>query len=522
MKIFSINPGHDGSIAGVDAHNQSLLFSYEAEKDSFPRNAPINADTLINAALWFDQLPDVLALSGWSTTGGEHSPRSGAGYLGVGGASEIIGKKRFFGKSLDFYSSTHERSHIWSTYAMSPFEQGEPCYVLVWEGVLGDFYEVDGNLKIHHLGRVMNNPGRLFSFLYALVDPDSPGSNGVGRKSDAGKLMAASALGKATNDDEEADKLISALLSKNAANIPLIKEDFRTSTFYNAGVSTQRFRDLAAKYSDAIFSTFYNFAKLNLTKGLPLLISGGCGLNCDWNTRWRDCGIFRDVFVPPCTNDAGSAIGTAVDAMRHFTGRAKLEWLVYSGPPFCDDQVDMGSVSVSELNLKAIASALYEGMIFGWALGNCELGPRALGNRSILAAPFSTKTRDRLNSIKGRALDAPIAPVCLEEDVSKHFEWCGSSPYMLHFAKVTNPNLKAVTHLDGSARLQTVRQDQNAMLYNLLREFREMSGAGVLCNTSLNFQDAGFINNTTDLYQYAQSAGLDGVVAGLSVYQFRK
>ena len=519
MKIFSINPGHDGSIAGVDAKKQSLIFSYEAEKDSFPRNAPVNPDTLINAALWFDQLPDVLALSGWSTTGVDHITRSGAGYFGVGSGSEIVGKKSFFGKTLDYYSSTHERSHIWSAYAMSPFDQGEPCYVLVWEGALGDFYEIDSALNIHHLGRVMTNPGQKFSFLYALADPDFPQANGAIRKSDAGKLMAASALGNVTTVDAEAQDLISSLLCRTMSPDRLVKDDFKSSPFYNIGVGTQRFRDLAAKYSEAIFSTFHDFAKANLTKGFPLLISGGCGLNCDWNTRWHDSGLFRDVFIPPCTNDSGSAIGTAVDAMRHFTGRAKLDWTVYAGQSFCDDQCDMQDVTVSELNLREVASALNEGMVIGWAIGNCELGPRALGNRSILAAPFSIESRDRLNRLKGRAFDAPIAPVCLEEDVSTHFSWSGPSPYMLQFSNVTDPNLKAVTHLDGSARVQTITQDQNAMLYNLLREFKAISGTGVLCNTSLNFQGAGFINKTSDLYHYARSAGLDAVVAGISFYR---
>ena len=520
MRIFSINSGHDGSIAGVDAGKQDLLFAYEAEKDSFPRNAPVNPDTLINSASWFDQIPDVLALSGWSNTGVDHIKRSGAGYFGVGEGSEIVGTKRFFGKAIDFYSSTHERSHIWAAYAMSPFAQGDPCYVLVWEGSLGDFYEINSDLNIHHLGRVMTNPGQKFSFLYALADPNYSQPNGAARKGDAGKLMATSALGNVADVDGDAQELITSLLNEPVAADRLVKDAFRSSPFYNIGVETQRFRDLAAKYSESIFSVFFDFAQAKLTKGYPLLISGGCGLNCDWNTRWRDSGLFRDVFVPPCTNDSGSAIGTAVDAMRHFTGKAKLAWTVYSGESFCDDRCEMEGITASELSLREVAAALNEGMIIGWALGNCELGPRALGNRSILAAPFSTDTRDRLNRLKGRALNAPIAPVCLEEDVSKHFDWSGPSPYMLHFSKVTDPKLKAVTHLDGSARVQTVTQSQNAMLYNLLKEFKEISGSGVLCNTSLNFQGAGFINKTSDLYNYARSAGLDGVVAGISFYRF--
>lgn len=91
---------------------------------------------------------------------------------------------------------------------------------------------------------------------------------------------------------------------------------------------------------------------------------------------------------------------------------------------------------------------------------------------------------------------------------------------MLHFQQVTDPRLKAVSHVDGSARVQTVTKDQNAMLYDLLTEFKAVSGVGVLCNTSLNFKRSGFINKTSDLYKFARSVGLDGFVAGRSFYRF--
>jgi hydroxymethyl cephem carbamoyltransferase len=166
-----------------------------------------------------------------------------------------------------------------------------------------------------------------------------------------------------------------------------------------------------------------------------------------------------------------------------------------------------------------VAIALNSGKVIGWAQGCCEIGPRALGNRSILAAPFSNEMRDRLNLIKGRTGVAPIAPVCLEEDVSMHFECSRPSPHMLYLHRAMDPRLKAITHVDNSARLQTVSRDQNAMIYGLLKEFKEISGVGVLCNTSLNFKGAGFINKTSDLYHYARSTGLDGFVAGITFYQ---
>ncbi|MTI00848.1 carbamoyltransferase C-terminal domain-containing protein [Roseibium sp. RKSG952] len=519
MNILSFKSGHDGTVAGIDSADQKLLFSYEAEKNSFPRYTPVTPDTFIDAGLWFKDLPDVLALSGWSSNGSDHVTTSGAGYFGVGPGSESIGKRTFFGKSVDYYSSTHERAHIWCSYALSPFQQGEPCYVLLWEGALGDFYEIDAKLNIRHLGQVMTSPGTRFAFLYALADPDFPISGGELRPEDPGRLMAACAFGENGPADEDEQALIDQVLSINTATDPLRKSSFVNSPFFNIGTDSQKLKNLATKLSDAIFDRFHQFAEKNLNQSYPLLIAGGCGLNGHWNTRWKESGLFREVFIPPTTGDSGCAIGTAVDAMRHFTGRAKLDWSVYSGQSFCDDKVDTDGITMSELNLKVVAQALMDGQIIGWTRGNCEIGPRALGNRSILAAPFSSETRVRLNRIKGRALNSPVAPSVLQEDAVQHFDLSGSSPYMLDFHRVKNPDLAAITHVDGSARVQTVERDQNPFFYDLLNEFKTISGVGVLCNTSLNFKNSGFINKTSDLAHYARQVGLDGFVAGNTYYK---
>jgi hydroxymethyl cephem carbamoyltransferase len=524
MKILSIKSGQDGTVAGVDAARSQLLFSYEAEKDSHPRSAPVTPDTFIDAALWFQELPDVLALSGWSSNGGSHATTAGAGYAGTGAGSERIGKKTFFGKTLDYYSSTHERAHIWSAYALSPFPQGQPCYVLLWEGTLGNFYEITPELEILPLGQVMEAPGARYAFLYGLADPGYSLPPGQMRRRDPGRLMAAGAFGGNGPADAAQQALMDHLLEAPPA-AALDKAALAWSPLHNAGTDSAELRNLAVKLSDALFRRFLEFAQARLTKGYPLLISGGCGLNCGWNSRWRESGLFQDVFVPPCTGDSGCAIGTAADAMRHFTGRAKLDWSVYCGQPFLDDRAEMngalnGAV-MEELKLETVARALLEGKTVGWARGNCEIGPRALGNRSILAAPFDASMRSRLNRIKGRAEDSPVAPVCLEEDAAQHFSGPLPSPHMLYFHKVKDPRLQAVTHVDGSARLQTVSRGANPMLYDLLDAFKTLSGTGVLCNTSLNFPDAGFINKTSDLCHYARSAGLDGFVAGNSCYWFR-
>lgn len=518
MKVLSIKSGQDSVLSGIDADSGQLLFSYEAEKDSFPKSAATTAESFLNAGLWFDHLPDVLALSGYDKTVLDYAPSVGAGYRGIGPSSQIVGKRTFFGRTVDFYSSTHERAHIWTSYALSPLPQGQPCYVLVWDDVLGDFYHVDGGLNIRHLGHVMDNPAHRFAFLDALADPDDASRASTGRGGHFGRLMAAAAAGDAEVEDADAGALIARIAGPGGSAGRLVKSQFSDSPFYNAGTCSDRFCDVAARLSAELFSRFLDFADRHLDQELPLIIAGECGLNCYWNSRWRDCGLFPQVFVPPCTGDAGCAIGTAVDAMRHFTGRAKLDWTVYAGQPFYDDAFTLPCSAAPEFDLQAVANALTDGEVIGWARGNCEIGPRALGNRSILAAPFDPQLRARLNRIKGRPADAPVAPVCMAEDVGLHFRPASDSPHMLYFREVTDSRLQAITHVNGSARVQTVSRADNACLYDLLAEFKRLTGVGVLCNTSLNFSGAGFINRTSDLYHFAREFGLDGFLAGIRYY----
>jgi hydroxymethyl cephem carbamoyltransferase len=137
--------------------------------------------------------------------------------------------------------------------------------------------------------------------------------------------------------------------------------------------------------------------------------------------------------------------------------------------------------------LHHVAKAMACGAILGWVSGRSEIGPRALGNRSILAAPFSKETLARLNKIKRRESYRPIAPVCLAGDATFYFDLTKDSHWMLYFSQVKDSRLGAVTHVDGSARPQTVSEIQNPLLHQLLEKFKEITGVGVLCNTSLNF-----------------------------------
>ncbi|MCC0178536.1 proline dehydrogenase [Waterburya agarophytonicola K14] len=514
--ILALKPGHDGQITAIK--NGSLLFSLEAEKDSFPRYESITPTTIVEAATLLNDLPDIVAIGGWVKGWHSVEKASHAGYYGLQKADCTT--QKFFGKSIHLYTSTHERSHIYCAYGLSPFPQGQPVYCLVWEGNLGDFYLIDENVNITHLGRVLTDPGNKYAFLFRIADPTFPPIKSHFRFSDPGKLMALAAFSDRSLPTSEEKKVIDYLLARDGILLSTQKEDFQDSPFYNIGVTNNAFKQLAGKYSDAIFERFHLFAREHLTKNYPLIIAGGCGLNCEWNTKWENSGLFKEVFVPPCTNDTGSGIGTAIDAQHHFTGNAKIEWNVYAGQKFIDDDdgKEDDDFKVIPLDYSWIAAFIRDGGIIGWAQGLCEIGPRALGNRSILAAPFTQETQNRLNAIKQRENYRPIAPICLEEDASLYFDCHTPSPYMLFFHRVKTEALKAITHVDGSTRTQTVNEQQNPNLYCLLRAFKELTGYGVMCNTSLNFNGRGFINRTSDLKEYCKTHQLDGFVTKNNCY----
>ena len=512
MKILSYNPGHDGAIAFLrDAH---LVASIEAEKHSNYRHSPLSVQDLFDVLGELEEMPDILCKGGWWPRDAnltEQPPL--AGYRGVLKSDVVTGQRRWLGKTVEYFSSSHERSHILCAFGMSNLPKGTPCYALVWEGVIGSFYEIDSALNITLLADVMREPGHRYALLYGLADPTFAKSADFSRFSDAGKLMALASYSKRSTPSAEEEKLIAFLLQDCPHLKPRECEEFRHSRYYNVGLDDPEFRNFAGIFSDKLFDVFHQFAKSNMKRGMPLLIAGGCGLNCDWNTKWKESGLFSEIFVPPVANDSGSAIGTAIDAQFHYTGNPKIDWNVYSGLGFVTTgSFDLTHYDLYEPDYEMIADMLANDLILGWVNGKYEIGPRALGNRSILAAPFRESTRVRLNEIKQREQFRPIAPVCLEEEAARWFGCEHASPFMLYTYSVRTDALAAVTHVNNTARIQTVSSETNRNLYNLLIAFKARTGYGVLCNTSLNFNGKGFINKITDLSSYTIEHGLDGFV----------
>jgi hydroxymethyl cephem carbamoyltransferase len=513
MRILAFKPGHDGHIACITDGTLELVV--EAEKDSGFRYAPVDGTLFAEFLQLIDTSPDVFALSGWARGANPNGRPIGAGYFGVNAVQQR--RESMFGVPLQHFSSSHERSHVLCAYALSPFPQGTACYALTWEGYIGSFYEVDANVKVRKVADIMLGPGVRYAAVYAIADPTFALPPGGIRLGDAGKLMALAAYERNVIATHQEHALLAKLLSSplNAPNF--CKDEFCEFELFNSGVESTASKRIARLISDAIFAYFKDQVSSMVIERRPLLVSGGCGLNCEWNRQWLDSGLFSEVFVPPCTNDTGAAIGTAADAQLHVSGNAKLRWDVYCGVPFADDigvdqHARLGSFVKVSNDLRVAARLLRSGAILGWVSGRSELGPRALGNRSILAEPFHQTTRVRLNDIKQREQYRPIAPLCLEEDVSLHFDLNRSSPHMLFFAASKTDTLQAVTHVDGSARVQTLNEKQHPLLHRLLRAFKVETGVGVLCNTSLNFNGRGFINRTSDLIRYADEHKLDGFI----------
>ena len=260
-----------------------------------------------------------------------------------------------------------------------------------------------------------------------------------------------------------------------------------------------------------------------ITGAKKLCLAGGVALNCVANARILNDGPFDEIFVQPSAGDAGGAIGAAAYVAHaiHNDPRHPLEH-AYLGPAFgdqeCGDFVrDQGLPhqhfdDEGEL-LNAVVERLKAGQIIGFYHGRMEFGPRALGHRSILADPRGDDMRERVNAkIKKREGFRPFAPSVPIEHASEWFDTESESPYMVLTATVKKRTIPAVTHVNGSARLQTVRADQSPRYHRLLTQWGQATGCPVLLNTSFNVRGEPIVCTPEDAYKCFRGSGLDALV----------
>lgn len=248
---------------------------------------------------------------------------------------------------------------------------------------------------------------------------------------------------------------------------------------------------------------------------IPLIMVGGCALNILLNTRLKQ-ELKRPVFVPPNPNDCGIASGLMLSKIKP----DKAIDLTYSGIPILDGDNLWSMLEHNwrgkPLDIDNLVDYIISGKIVGVVRGNSEHGPRALGNRSILCDPTNPKMKDILNSkVKHREWYRPFAPVVRLEDVSKYFEFKGESRWMGFCPKVREEwrdTLVSITHIDGTARVQTVTREQNPWLYDLLTKLEEKTSVGVLLNTSFNVDGKPILSTLRDALEVYNKTELDALV----------
>jgi carbamoyltransferase len=286
--------------------------------------------------------------------------------------------------------------------------------------------------------------------------------------------------------------------------------------------------DIAATTQRAFEDSFLEIALpyMNQYPDLPIGITGGCGLNILLNTRLVT-EFKREVFVAPDPNDCGIALGILLN---HLKPKKAFD-STYSGTTLLD--IDSLSYYIQNndarflsyfLDQDDLVKDLADGKIVGVARGRSEHGARALGNRSILCNPSIPEMKDILNAkVKHREWYRPFAPVVRLEDVSKYFEWDGESRWMSFCPKVKDEwkdKLGAITHVDGTARVQTVTREQNEWLYDLLTKFEEKTGVGVLLNTSFNVDGKPILSTCKDAFTILEKTEMDCLI--IEDYYFKK
>ncbi|MFY8161458.1 MAG: carbamoyltransferase, partial [Candidatus Kapaibacteriota bacterium] len=297
-----------------------------------------------------------------------------------------------------------------------------------------------------------------------------------------------------------------------------------------------------------------------LTNSDNLCLAGGVALNCVANGKLLKEGIFKNIYIQPAAGDAGGALGGALavdymyfDTKRETSNNSTLDNMkgAYLGPEYSDKEIELNNKKTKAVYTKyedfselteLVAEKLSNGNVVGWFQGRMEFGPRALGNRSILGDARNPEMQKKLNlKIKYREGFRPFAPSVLAEDCNEYFDLKTDSPYMLLVSQVqknrlkelpenynemplwdrlyfTRSDIQSVTHLDFSARIQTVHKETNPRYWKLINAFKSLTGYGVIVNTSFNVRGEPIVCTPNDAYRCFMATEMDYLVIGNYVY----
>lgn len=546
MVICGIKLTHDAAICLID--NDRLVFCYEIEKlNNNERYATLNSlsilDDIFKEHGYTEKDIDKIVIDGWGefTENMSSSNKDGLYRMtikdkynrdvlvelnsyGYSVKDESLLNKLTFNypaNDLSYNSYLHVSGHVMSAYCTSPFaRKNEASFVLVWDGgMCPQLFYMKGK-EIENLGPIFYLAGSSYSVFASNYKPFNHLS--MDNLSIAGKLMAYIALGECSP----------AMLAEFREMFKRQEEIYLAK--YGTDMNAQAIKDFTFEFLMKLIecgeiknikpvdmmATFHYFIQDLLVEKLSAAVSrypgytknlcfaGGCALNIKWNSNIRNSGLFTDMWVPPFPNDSGSAIGVACCEMINSNDKFALDWNVYKGPQIYKGKTDEYAWDKFDCPVKELALLLHsqdEPVVF--LNGRAELGPRALGNRSILAAAVNPSMKSVLNKVKGREDYRPVAPICIEEDAPQIFLPGSPDPLMLfdHTVKEEWKNkIPAICHLDGSARLQTIGKNDNPVIYELLQAYKELSGVPLLCNTSANLNGKGFFPDVASAMKWGQ------------------
>jgi carbamoyltransferase len=401
----------------------------------------------------------------------------------------------------------HHYAHALSNWMMMDNEpdvnividgSGDAGTDVTWTVFNGDqIIERGDQSKCDSIGRSMNKLG-----LYLGIDPDTHGLDY------AGKVMSLQSYGKLDYE------FLNKLSHYNMYNIDGMfneaiwlehKNDNRLGHLFGI--------DFARTIHQRTGEILVDFFKQHANKDDVIFYSGGVAQNIVWNTELRK--NFPNIIIPPHSADDGLSLGG-------------LEWLrrKHNLPKFKLDnfpyvQSDVSVEEPTDATIDAAAQFLADGKIIEWYQGHGEVGPRALGNRSILMNPTIPNGRDKINSIKKRENFRPFGASVLEEHASTYFNTDGPDPYMLYVAEVKpeyQDRLNSITHIDGTCRIQTV-SDNNPVFRKLLERFNALTGYPILLNTSLNVNRSPIANSPVDAQMLFNQSNIDCLIVGNNITQ---
>lgn len=319
-------------------------------------------------------------------------------------------------------------------------------------------------------------------------------------------------------------------------NFPYTKKDWVSKKFINIfgphkdykDTITEHHQNIAAALQKTFEKGYLHIIKIaqELTGASNVCIAGGCALNCVANGKIKQASAFKNIYIQPAAHDGGTSIGAALyyAYKKQELHKSIYQNTTYFGPKFSNKEIEeiliTNNMQYKKLDnpVKKAAKMLNDNKVIGWFQGRMEFGPRALGNRSILANPKSNKLKNHINkNVKHREMFRPFAPSALKEFAHNYFKLDQDSPFMLIACDIEEKKaneIKAITHVDRTARVQLVTKERNKKYYSLIHEFYKLSGIPLVLNTSFNDKGEPIVCSPLDAIKSFKSTNLDALFMG--------